>query len=83
MKPFDKALEIVGGPAKLAAILGVTVQAVCFWRDEERRLPADHCPTIERATRGAVRCEDLRQDVDWAYLRTPRTPPSTPAKDAA
>lgn len=24
---------------------------------------------IERESRGAVRCEDLRPDVDWAYLR--------------
>lgn len=24
---------------------------------------------IERESAGAVRCEDLRPDVDWAYLR--------------
>jgi len=24
---------------------------------------------IERESGGAVRCEELRQDVDWAYLR--------------
>lgn len=24
---------------------------------------------IERESRGAVRCEDLRPDVDWNYLR--------------
>ena len=27
------------------------------------------CINIERETAGAVRCEDLRPDVDWAYLR--------------
>jgi len=27
------------------------------------------CINIERETSGAVRCEDLRPDVDWAYLR--------------
>jgi DNA-binding transcriptional regulator YdaS (Cro superfamily) len=32
-------------------------------------VPAAHCPSIERATKGAVRCEDLRPDVDWAVLR--------------
>ena len=73
MKPFDKALEIVGGPSKLAAQLNVTVQAVCFWRDEKRQLPAEHCPSIERATDGAVRCEELRPDVEWAYLRRSST----------
>ena len=25
--------------------------------------------SIERESRGSVRCEDLRPDVDWAYLR--------------
>ena len=73
MKPFDKALEIVGGPSKLAAQLNVTVQAVCFWRDEKRQLPAEHCPSIERATDGVVRCEELRPDVEWAYLRRSST----------
>nr|WP_288090810.1 helix-turn-helix domain-containing protein [Thauera sp.] len=66
---MHKALEVVGGAAKLASMLGVTTQAVCFWRDGARRIPAEHCPSIERATAGAVRCEDLRPDVDWAYLR--------------
>lgn len=27
------------------------------------------CIAIERESRGAVRCEELRSDVDWAYLR--------------
>lgn len=27
------------------------------------------CIAIERESHGAVRCEDLRPDVDWAYLR--------------
>lgn len=27
------------------------------------------CINIERETAGAVRCETLRPDVDWAYIR--------------
>lgn len=27
------------------------------------------CINIDRESKGAVRCEDLRPDVDWAYLR--------------
>ena len=50
----------------MARLLGVTVQAVCFWRDGERKFPAEHCPVAERITHGAVRCEDLRPDIDWA-----------------
>ncbi len=30
---------------------------------------AERCIEIEKAAGGAVRCEDLRPDVDWAYLR--------------
>ncbi len=28
---------------------------------------------VERESGGAVRCEDLRPDVDWGYLRNSRT----------
>lgn len=69
MNAISKAIEVIGGPSRTAALLSVTPQAVCFWRDGKRAFPADHCPTIERATGGAVRCEDLRPDVDWAVLR--------------
>ncbi|URI11042.1 helix-turn-helix domain-containing protein [Aquincola tertiaricarbonis] len=27
------------------------------------------CIAIERESRGQVRCEDLRQDTDWAFIR--------------
>lgn len=27
------------------------------------------CIAIERKSGGVVRCEDLRRDIDWAYLR--------------
>jgi DNA-binding transcriptional regulator YdaS (Cro superfamily) len=34
-----------------------------------QRLGESLCINIDRESRGAVRCEDLRPDVDWAYLR--------------
>lgn len=34
-----------------------------------QRLGADLCIAIERESRGTVRVEVLRPDVDWAYLR--------------
>lgn len=71
MNPTQLAIQGAGGPAKVAAAVGCTVQAVCFWRDGKRTLPAEVCPTLERLTQGAVRCEDLRPDVDWSVLRTP------------
>ena len=34
-----------------------------------QRLGESLCIDIERESSGRVRCEDLRPDVDWAYLR--------------
>ena len=64
MNQIQRAIEIVGSATKLAMILGVTPQAVAFWRDGKRRLPIEACPAIEHATRGAVTRRDLRP-ADW------------------
>lgn len=48
---------------------GISKGAVSQWKLPGRQIPADYCPTIERITNGEVRCEDLRPDMDWAYLR--------------
>lgn len=53
----------------LARKLGVTQGAVHQWATGMTRPSAERCIQIEKATAGAVRCEDLRPDVDWAYLR--------------
>lgn len=63
MLPFDRAVEIIGSKAKLAGLLKVSAQAVSQW-NPERILP-EHCPAIESATAGRVRCEALRPDVEW------------------
>lgn len=34
-----------------------------------RRASAALAINVERASGGEVRCEDLRPDIDWAYLR--------------
>ena len=64
---MELAISSVGGLSALSALLEQKPQVVSNWRS--RGVPAEHCPSIERATEGAVRCEDLRPDVDWAYLR--------------
>lgn len=68
MEALYKAIAIVGTQSRLASALGVVPQVVHNWL-ARGKVPADHCPSIERVTLGAVRCEDLRPDVDWAYLR--------------
>lgn len=70
MNAVSDAIKISGGPAAVARELGVTVQAVCFWRDGLRTIPAEHCITLERLCQRRVRCEEMRPDVDWGYLRS-------------
>ncbi len=53
----------------LARQLGVTQGAVHQWAAGLSRPSAERSIEIEKATAGAVRCEELRPDVDWAYLR--------------
>lgn len=55
--------------ALFAKHLEVTKGAVGQWSLPGRRVPAEHCPAIEGAVNGAVTCEQLRPDVDWAVLR--------------
>jgi len=37
--------------------------------DDKRTCGEDLAINIDRETNGAVTCEELRPDVDWAYLR--------------
>lgn len=67
--PIDRAAKVVGSAVALADILGVTKGALSQWKMPGRKVPAEHCPAIERATGRTVRCEELRPDIDWAFLR--------------
>jgi DNA-binding transcriptional regulator YdaS (Cro superfamily) len=58
-----------GRAAALAVSLSVPAESVSQWQSGVKRVPAERCPAIERATSGAVRCEDMRPDVDWGILR--------------
>lgn len=69
MNAIVKAIEIVGSASRLAEQLGVTPQAVCFWRDGERKFPAELAPAVERLTDGHVTCEMLCPTVEWSVVR--------------
>lgn len=62
-----------GAGVELAKHLGVRSVMLSQWRYGIKQVPAERCIEIERATAGAVRCEDLRPDIDWGYLRTSAT----------
>jgi len=69
---------------EVALAVGVSQVIISQWKTGARQVPAERCPAIERATNGAVRCEDLRPDVDWAYLRaTDCALPKVGASDTA
>lgn len=66
---LNEYLSKPGLAADLARSIGVSAVLVSQWKNMSRPVPAERCPEIEKATGGAVRCEELRPDVDWAYLR--------------
>ena len=70
--PLDRAIDEAGGMTKLARALKLSSHAVVYqWK--QTRVPAEQCPNIEKLT--GVKCEDLRPDVNWAFLRQkPRKP---------
>ncbi len=72
--PIERACKACGSATKLAGHLNKTPQFISQLAKGARPVPADLCPAIERATGGAVRCEELRPDVDWSVLRTPTKP---------
>ena len=73
-------------PSKLAQELGVAPAYLYQMAAGIRSVSAERAIEVEKATGGAVTCEDLRPDVDWAYLRGTakaadlvNTQPATPA----
>jgi DNA-binding transcriptional regulator YdaS (Cro superfamily) len=68
MNALDKAIEVVGGTTALAKRIGVHPNVVTNWKT--RGVPIEQCPAIEKATDRQVRCEELNDKVDWAYLRS-------------
>lgn len=53
----------LGGVSAVARMVGCKPPSVMEWR--KRGIPADRCPTIERASLGKVACEQLRPDIAW------------------
>lgn len=69
-----------GRQTAIAIAIGCQPQLVWQWSRGIRRIPAERCPAIEKATGGLVRCEVLRPDVNWAVLRAPKRRTKTEAK---
>ena len=65
---IKRAVELAGGVAKVALLFGIDRISVYLWM-YNGRVPADRCPKLEEACSGAVRCEQMNREIDWAYLR--------------
>lgn len=65
---FEKAVKIAGSKSALARILDITPWALSKWNSN--RIPEDRCIPIEKFTKGKVRAEQLRPDINWAYVRS-------------
>lgn len=69
-----KTYIVKHGAGQLAVEVGRNPTYLRMIANGHRRASAELAIAIESATAGKVRCEDLRPDVDWAYLRgTART----------
>lgn len=55
--------------SRFAARVGTTVGYLRKAVSAKQQLGGTLCIDIERESNGAVRCEDLRPDGDWAFLR--------------
>lgn len=65
MNAISKAIKRAGGPSKVAAVIGVSTQAVCFYRDAKRRMPVEYCAVLSKKS-GVARWL-LRPD-DWHVI---------------
>lgn len=76
-------LQKRGACVEMARHLGVRSVMLSQWRYSVKKVPVARCIEIDRATGGAVRCEEMRPDVDWAYLRATDCGPKVAAGETA
>lgn len=57
---LDAVVEFCGSKTELGRRFGVSYQAVQHWYD--KGVPLEHCAPMETLTRGAIQCEQLRED---------------------
>lgn len=80
-----RAIELGGGPAKVARTLRVSTQTVCFYRDGKRRINTEHGATLEALTSGQVTRQQIWPSSwarIWPELAHP-APTNTPAAQVA
>lgn len=77
-----QAIEIVGGQAALARLLGVSQPTVWHWVHKAERVPGEHVIAIETVTAGRVTRHDLRPDLYPRPTGAGEAPPAIAEEDA-
>lgn len=70
---LQKAIEVAGTQAKLASLIGKRQGHIGNWLNRDKKVPAEACLPIERATGGKVTRYDLRPDIFGAPRRKRRS----------
>ena len=60
-----KAIKLIGSLHKLAVETGINEKSISKWLYEPIKIPAHHVPKIVKATKGLIRPEALRPDIEW------------------
>ena len=66
---LKQAIDDAGGVARIAEHFGISTISVYEWISRGR-VPPDRCPEIEKFSKGAVKCEQLNDQVDWGFVRS-------------
>jgi len=72
-RALEEAIAKFDTLADMARALGLSSYRVIQQWQRQGRVPAEHCPKIERAV--GVRCEGLNDRIDWAFVRKSGTGP--------
>lgn len=83
---MDKLIEYINSLSspdreKLEKKINTTINYLRRANSGKVRLGVNVCISIEKHTGGVVRCEDLRPDIDWGFLRNPRIQHSTEPRE--
>lgn len=73
---FEKAIKIAGSKAALARGLGITPWALSKWNFD--KIPEERCLSIEEITQEEVKAEQLRPDINWAFVRSTKNSNKAP-----
>ena len=73
---LEKAIKIAGSKSALARSLGITPWALSKWNFN--KIPEDRCLSIEELTHQEVKAEQLRPDINWAFVRSTKNSNEAP-----